>query len=103
MSAKRYTSSGANKWGIIDGSLSTYEDRYTEKSTGSKIVAIVGLVIILVIVIFCLKWFVGAALAAAIIPGNPFDETDDNDWSLLLITIGVIVSVIGIPLAFILA
>jgi hypothetical protein len=105
MSTKRYTSYGSNKWGIVDGGLSTYEDRYIEKSTGSKLVSIIGLLIVIAVIIFCVKWFASAALVAAIVPGNPFDESqkDDDLWRIILGIIGVIVLLVGLPLSFILA
>jgi hypothetical protein len=93
MSTKRYTSYGSNKWGIVDGELSTYEDRYTEKRTGSKLGAVIGLILVILVIVFCVKWFASAALVAAIVPGNPFDEgqQDDDLWRLILGGIGIVI------------
>jgi hypothetical protein len=92
MSTKRYTSYRSNKWGIVDGELSTYETRYTEKSTGSKLVSLIGLILVIIVIVFCVKWLASAALVAAIVPGNPFDEGQHDDlWKVFLGILGVIV------------
>jgi hypothetical protein len=100
MSTKRYTSYGSNKWGIVDGELSTYEDRYTEKSTGSKLVSAVGLIIITAILIFAFKWFAGAALAAGVVyPRKELDayeaeENSDKNFAVLVIFPLVLVALV---------
>jgi hypothetical protein len=72
----------------------------------STIVLLVGLILVGLVVLFILKNVSGAALlAGALVPGNPFDEgqQDDDLWKVVLGIVGVIILLVGLPLSFILA
>jgi hypothetical protein len=72
----------------------------------SCLVLLVGILLIIGVIILITKNLDASLLAsAALIPGNPFDEgqQDDDTWRLVLGIIGVIILLVGIPLSFILA
>ena len=101
--SKIYTSTSANKWGIVEKG-NTVE--YSEKKNHSCLVLVIGILLVIAIGLFIFKhWDTESLLLASLLyPGQELDNltNEESDDKTVAIVIAVVIALVIFPISFVL-